>query len=86
MAQVGDMVSPTNLAREFDLPLKFLVPPSIIISLVIILILLHIPTQFVLSSLLPFWVDECTESTSSDWVGVDEFVAYPVTYWFIDKF
>ena len=52
MAQVGDMVSPTNLAREFDLPLKFLVPPSIIISLVIILILLHIPTQFVLSSLL----------------------------------
>ena len=51
-AQVCEMVSPTNLVMEFNLPLRFLVLPRIITVLVIVLVLFPIPTPFIVSSLL----------------------------------
>ena len=63
---MSEVVIPTQISRKFYLPLRLLVPPSIIIVIVLVitLIIIFIPTLFIIFSflfipsrlLVTFWV------------------------------
>ena len=88
-AQVSEVFILTQLARKIYRLLRLLVPPSIIYILVIVIIIIFIPTLmiifpfflFLLGCWLPFGFDDCTKSTSANWVGSDEAVAFPNIDW-----
>ena len=49
---MSEVIIPTQLTRKFNLTLRFLVPPGIVVFLVIIIIFIPIPTLSIILTLL----------------------------------
>ena len=92
-AQVSEVIYPTNIAKEIDLTFRLLVPPPLLSFLSSLSFpFLFQPFRFflpfflfLLGCWLPFWFNDCIESTSSFLVGWDEAVGYPDACWLIEN-
>ena len=92
--QVSEVVLLTQFARKLNLTFRPLVPPVLraFLSLKLAFLFLFPPLRlflpfflFLPGCWLPFWSDDCMESTLTIWVGWHEAVACPEADWLIDN-